>query len=91
MEKNICHRLSQFFVWVMTSMIRLYQGICRPMMKPCCRFYPSCSDYALSALKYFGLFKGLGLAVWRIMRCHPWAEGGYDPVMKASENERRRF
>nr|WP_274519119.1 membrane protein insertion efficiency factor YidD [Legionella drozanskii] len=54
-------------------------------MKPCCRYYPSCSQYALAAIKQFGIFKGLWLAVGRLLRCHPWARGGYDPVSPNEE------
>jgi hypothetical protein len=45
-----------------------------------CRFYPSCSDYALQALERHGLIRGLGLTVWRLLRCHPYHPGGFDPV-----------
>ena len=60
--------------------IFLYQLLVRPVMKPCCRFYPSCSEYASTAIQYHGVLMGLKLAIWRILRCHPWADGGYDPV-----------
>ncbi len=46
----------------------------------CCRYYPSCSDYALEAITRYGASKGSSLAVRRVMRCHPWAVGGHDPV-----------
>ncbi|MBA3536745.1 MAG: membrane protein insertion efficiency factor YidD [Tatlockia sp.] len=66
--------------------IVLYQVLLRPIMKPCCRFHPSCSHYALAAIKNFGVFKGGWLAMCRILRCHPWAKGGYDPVSPNEEN-----
>jgi putative membrane protein insertion efficiency factor len=50
-------------------------------MKPCCRFFPSCSDYAIEALRYYGVCKGGFLAARRLLRCHPWAKGGYDPLL----------
>ncbi|HAA89706.1 MAG: Putative membrane protein insertion efficiency factor [Thermoanaerobacterales bacterium 50_218] len=59
--------------------IKLYQKFSQ-LRPPCCRFYPSCSDYAIVALKKYGLFKGLLLAAKRVLRCHPWSVGGYDPV-----------
>lgn len=61
--------------------ILLYQVLARPMMRPCCRFYPSCSDYALTAITQHGLFVGIKLTFCRVLRCHPWSEGGYDPVL----------
>jgi len=65
--------------------IRLYQCMISPFIKPCCRFYPSCSEYALSAIEHHGLGKGLFLACHRLLRCHPWARGGYDPVLSNKE------
>ena len=61
--------------------IRIYQYVCSPMTSSCCRFYPSCSEYALQAIQYYGVCKGLWLSGRRILRCHPWSDGGYDPVL----------
>ena len=47
---------------------------------PCCRFYPTCSQYAWEAITKYGALKGTGLAIWRILRCNPFCKGGYDPV-----------
>ena len=60
--------------------IKIYQFAIAPALGPCCRFEPSCSHYALSALETHGLVKGALRAFARILRCHPWTEGGYDPV-----------
>ena len=60
--------------------IKLYQYCLRPFIKPCCRFYPSCSQYALLAIEHHGIGKGIWLTCCRLLRCHPWNEGGYDPV-----------
>ncbi len=60
--------------------IRLYQRFVSPLFPPCCRFTPTCSQYAIEALRKHGPFKGLALAVWRILRCNPWGGSGYDPV-----------
>lgn len=60
--------------------ILFYQKYISPLKKPSCRFYPSCSEYALEALKKYGLLRGSFLALWRILRCHPFHPGGYDPV-----------
>ncbi|WP_083503166.1 membrane protein insertion efficiency factor YidD [Legionella birminghamensis] len=65
--------------------IRLYQLFIRPVMRPCCRFYPSCSEYALSAIQQFGICKGTWYAIARLLRCHPWADGGFDPVLSKEE------
>ncbi|MFP5429680.1 MAG: membrane protein insertion efficiency factor YidD [Gammaproteobacteria bacterium] len=60
--------------------IRFYRIAISPMMAPHCRFYPSCSAYAEEAIRRHGAMKGMVMAVHRILRCHPWAEGGLDPV-----------
>lgn len=69
------------------GLIRLYQLIISPYANaiPRCRFYPTCSDYAISALRHYGTFKGIFFAVARIVRCHPWSSGGYDPVLPCNE------
>ncbi|HYB09724.1 MAG TPA: membrane protein insertion efficiency factor YidD [Alphaproteobacteria bacterium] len=60
--------------------VRAYQLLVRPILPPVCRYEPSCSQYALEALRRHGAIIGTGLAARRVLRCHPWAEGGYDPV-----------
>jgi len=65
--------------------IKLYQHLLRPFIKPCCRFYPSCSQYALLAIEHYGIGKGLWLTACRLLRCHPWNEGGYDPILSKKE------
>lgn len=65
--------------------IKLYQFLISPLIKPSCRYYPSCSEYAESAIKQLGIAKGLWMALKRILRCHPWARGGYDPVLPNDE------
>lgn len=62
------------------TLIRFYQRWISPMLGANCRFYPSCSCYAHEAIARHGALKGFGLAVWRLLRCHPWHAGGYDPV-----------
>ncbi len=61
-------------------LIRIYQLIISPVLGPQCRFTPTCSQYAIEALKKYGLFKGSWLAVKRISKCHPGGGSGYDPV-----------
>jgi uncharacterized protein len=60
--------------------IRAYQRIVSPFLAPRCRYYPSCSDYAVQAIGRFGILRGLVLAGWRLLRCNPWSRGGFDPV-----------
>jgi uncharacterized protein len=60
--------------------LRAYQYLFRPQLGANCRFYPSCSDYALEAVARHGAFRGAWLAMRRVGRCHPWHAGGYDPV-----------
>lgn len=65
---------------VLVGLIRIYQRFISPLLGPRCRFYPSCSSYAVQALTVHGVIKGSGLAAWRLLRCHPWNPGGLDPV-----------
>ncbi|MEO5832951.1 MAG: membrane protein insertion efficiency factor YidD [Nakamurella sp.] len=65
---------------VLIAPIRFYQRFISPALPPTCRYYPSCSAYAVGALQQHGALRGLWLAVRRIGRCHPWHAGGYDPV-----------
>lgn len=61
-------------------MIKFYRKFISPLKRPSCIYYPTCSTYALEALERFGFFKGSYLSLKRILRCHPFAKGGYDPV-----------
>ena len=61
-------------------LIRFYQKHISPYRKPCCKFVPTCSEYAAEAYEKYGFFKGTRLTVWRILRCNPWSKGGYDPL-----------
>jgi len=60
--------------------IRFYQRFVSPALPPACRFVPSCSEYGYEAIAKYGIIKGGRLAVWRVLRCNPFARGGYDPV-----------
>ncbi len=60
--------------------IRFYQQAISPMKRPCCRFVPTCSQYAYEAVTKYGVIKGGYLSLRRILKCHPFHEGGYDPV-----------
>lgn len=65
---------------LLLGLIRAYQYLISPWLGNRCRFHPSCSAYAAEALQKHGLLKGLKLAVFRLGRCHPWNQGGHDPV-----------
>ena len=65
---------------VLVALIKVYQYTLSPLLGARCKYYPSCSNYALGAIREHGAFKGTGMAVWRIMRCNPFSNGGYDPV-----------
>jgi uncharacterized protein len=67
-------------VWMLRGPIRFYQLAISPMMPAACRYYPSCSNYAIEAIDKYGALKGGWLAVRRILRCHPFRPGGFDPV-----------
>lgn len=62
------------------ALLWIYRNCISPLTPPACRFTPTCSQYAVEALKKHGLIKGLWLTVRRLLRCHPWGGSGYDPV-----------
>jgi hypothetical protein len=65
---------------ILRGILRFYKAAISPLLPPACRFHPTCSTYAAEALERYGLVKGVGLAVRRIARCHPFTSGGFDPV-----------
>ncbi|MBP8128925.1 MAG: membrane protein insertion efficiency factor YidD [Candidatus Hydrogenedentes bacterium] len=65
---------------LLIGLIRLYQRFLSPWLGQNCRFYPTCSHYAIEAIEKHGVLKGVGLAAWRILRCQPFCKGGVDPV-----------
>jgi hypothetical protein len=67
----------------LVALIVLYQRFISPMRPPTCRYYPSCSQYALTAIQRFGPIRGTWLAARRLLRCHPWSPGGVDHVPPA--------
>jgi putative membrane protein insertion efficiency factor len=64
----------------MVALITLYQRYLSPLLPASCRFYPSCSQYAADAITRYGMLRGIRLALLRILRCHPFHPGGYDPI-----------
>lgn len=69
------------------TLIKGYQYLLSPFLGNHCRYYPSCSCYASTAVQQHGAWKGLSLAIRRLSRCHPWHEGGYDPVPENTKNK----
>ena len=65
---------------ILLFLIRFYRSRISPLFPPCCRFHPTCSAYALEAVTRYGALKGGWLALKRILKCHPFHPGGYDPV-----------
>jgi putative membrane protein insertion efficiency factor len=74
------HYANIFLVESMLLLIRVYQIVISPILGPACRYEPSCSEYACQAIERHGIFKGAWLAIKRLLRCHPFHCGGYDPV-----------
>ena len=72
--------LRKLLTYLLLLPIYFYKGAISPLTPPSCRFTPSCSTYAVEALRRHGPVKGLYLAIRRILRCHPWGGSGYDPV-----------
>ena len=72
-------RLLQIPRLLLIGLVRFYQMAVSPHFPPTCRFTPTCSQYAIEALGRYGALKGTVLAVWRLLRCHPWGGHGYDP------------
>ena len=73
----------RILVAVLTLPIRAYQLLVSPLLGPRCRFYPSCSSYAIGAIRSHGPLRGTWLGARRLLRCHPWNAGGLDPVPPA--------
>ena len=77
----------------MTNLLRFllrgYQRWISPALPPACRYLPSCSHYALEAVELHGALRGSRLAAWRVLRCHPFVRGGYDPVPPAKTSPQR--
>lgn len=73
---------------ILIRLVKFYQKNISPTKLPCCRFYPTCSVYAIEALREHGAVKGAFLAICRILRCNPLCKGGYDPVPLKNKKNR---
>ena len=65
---------------VLIAILRFYKRNISPLLPNACIYTPTCSEYAMEAIRLHGVFKGTGLAIWRLLRCNPFMKGGYDPV-----------
>ena len=74
--------MSNFAKFVTLQLLRAYKWAISPLLPPACRFVPSCSEYAMEAVERYGALRGGWMAFTRILRCHPFARSGYDPVVK---------
>ena len=85
-QRPRCNQMKKLIL----SLIRFYRKRISPLLPPMCRYYPTCSAYALQAVEIHGAFKGSLLAAWRILRCNPFSAGGYDPVPPKKEKPDRK-
>ena len=65
---------------VLVALLRAYQLVVSPLFGPRCKYYPTCSSYAIEAVRTHGALRGAGMATWRVLRCNPFSNGGLDPV-----------
>jgi putative membrane protein insertion efficiency factor len=70
------------FTNFLIKLIKIYRFLISPLLGNTCRYFPTCSNYSIEALQTYGLLKGLLLIFKRILSCHPWGQGGFDPVKK---------
>ncbi len=78
--KKIRNILKNIIIFPLVCLIKFYQSFISPLIGKNCIFYPTCSQYFIQALQKYGILKGSYLGVKRILRCHPWNKGGYDPL-----------
>ena len=85
----MANALSRLLAWPLLLLVQFYRYAISPWLGPNCRFDPTCSNYAIEALRQHGAFRGSVLAAKRIARCHPWGGSGYDPVPEGEPDEHR--
>tara|TARA_B100001057_G_scaffold437874_1_gene469976 strand:+ start:1374 stop:1622 length:249 start_codon:yes stop_codon:yes gene_type:complete len=73
------------FTLILIKLIRGYKFLISPLIGDSCRYLPTCSEYSIEALKEFGFIKGVYFSVKRILSCHPWSKGGFDPIKKETK------
>ncbi len=72
---------------ILLALLRFYKRYISPLLPDACIYTPTCSEYAMEAIQKHGVIKGTGLAIWRILRCNPFAKGGYDPVPEPKKHK----
>jgi uncharacterized protein len=82
--------VKRFLAAVALAPIKAYQRFVSPALPRRCKYHPTCSAYAVDAVREFGLLRGIVLAGWRLLRCNPFSDGGYDPVESQTLFKRRR-
>ena len=80
MELFLVVKINDFILNAIDRVLKFYQIYISPSLPSSCRFEPTCSQYARDAIRKYGILKGGIMALWRILRCHPYSRGGYDPV-----------
>lgn len=68
--------------WAVLNLLRVYKRLVSPMLPPACRYVPTCSEYATEAVEHYGVLRGGAKTVLRLLRCHPFVSGGFDPAIK---------
>ena len=81
--------ISEFAKDLVLGLLHAYKWALSPMLPPSCRYVPTCSEYAAEAVERFGAWRGSWMALGRVLRCHPFVKGGYDPVMNRRESAHR--
>src|SRR5258707_15406541 len=81
--------MSNFAKFVALQLLRAYKWAISPLLRPACRYVPACSEYAVEAVERYGALRGGWMAFARILRCHPFARGGYDPVVVTAASQER--
>jgi putative membrane protein insertion efficiency factor len=75
--------MKRFALW----MLGIYKRWISPSLPPSCRYVPTCSEYSMEAVERYGVLRGGVMGAWRLLRCHPFVKGGYDPVVKCSKRQ----
>ena len=76
---------------VLLAILRFYKRRISPLLPDACIYTPTCSEYAMEAIEKHGVLKGMGLAIWRVLRCNPFAKGGYDPVPEPKKHREKHL